>query len=86
MSSLHREQRLVIVVGLGAALYVLGQWLTSLGSTINSGWVAYAPSSKTFAPNGLQPWARLLIWLALIGTWTVSSFVFIKSDRPRQVD
>jgi hypothetical protein len=71
--SLNGAQRIVIVVGLGVALYALGEWLTALGSNLPYGWVAYAPVSGQFGPDGLHPWVRLLIWLALIALWVISS-------------
>lgn len=74
------------MVGLGFALYVIGEWLTSLGTTLNYGWVAYAPLSKQFAPDGLHPWVRLLIWLVLIGVWAVVSLTFLRSETKQQDD
>jgi len=84
MSFLNRAQRLVIVIGLGAALYALGQWLTSLGSNLPYGWVAYAPLSKQFGPDGLHPWARLLIWLALIVIWVATSALLLRSGTTNE--
>lgn len=86
MQSLNRAQRLVIVVGLSAALYELGQWLTSLGTNVNYGWVAYAPLSKQYAPDGLHPWARYVIWLVLIAIWAVASVTLLRSGTARQSD
>jgi len=86
MQSLNRAQRLVIVVGLSAALYELGQWLTSLGTNLNYGWVAYAPLSKELALDGLHPWVRYMIWLVLIAIWEVASVALLRSDTARQSD
>ena len=85
MSTLNRSQRLVIVVGLGAALYVLGQWMMSLGSHL-TGWVGYAPLSNQFPFQGLHPWLRLAIWLVLIALWVLSSAALLGSDNPREHD
>jgi uncharacterized membrane protein YwaF len=85
MAPLNRAQRLVMVIGLGFALYVLGQWLTSMGTNSNYGWVAFAPLSKQFAPiGGLHPWVQFLIWIVLTATWTFVSAALMKSDRPHQ--
>jgi heme/copper-type cytochrome/quinol oxidase subunit 1 len=86
MTPLNRSQRLVIVVGLSAALYALGQWLMSIGSNLNYGWVAYAPLSKEFAPDGLHPWVRLVIWLVLITIWALVSVALLRSYTPRESD
>jgi hypothetical protein len=82
---LNRAQRIVIVVGLGAALFVFGQWLTALGSHLPYGWVGYAPLSKEFGPDGLHPWVRLVIWLILIAIWAVTSAVLLRSEIGNQV-
>ena len=68
------------MVGLGAALYVLGQWLTQLGSALPYGWVAYAPLSNQYGPDGLHPWVRLLIWLVLIAAWVALSLTLLRTE------
>jgi hypothetical protein len=79
---LNRAQRIVIVVGLGAALYVLGEWLTGLGSDLPTGWIAYAPLSNQFNVTGLQSWVRAIIWIALIGVWATASVRLLRSESP----
>jgi uncharacterized membrane protein YwaF len=67
-------QRAVIVIGLGVALYLLGQWLIGSWQGGSSGWVAYAPLSQATSPvRILHPWVRLLIWLALTAIWVIAS-------------
>jgi hypothetical protein len=80
---LNRLQRLVIVAALAFVLYESGQWLTSLGSNLDFGWVAYAPLSKQFAPDGLHPWVRYVIWLALIAFWTLASVALLRTQSER---
>jgi hypothetical protein len=72
-NSLNRSQRLVLVVGLAAALYAFGLWLTGLGSNLREGWVAYAPLSNQFDITGLHPWVRLVVWILLIAVWAFTS-------------
>jgi heme/copper-type cytochrome/quinol oxidase subunit 1 len=78
----NTRQRIVLVIGFGAGLYLLGTWLTSLGEG-NFGWVAYAPLSNAVNtadfPGGLNLGARLLIWLALILIWVGTSVVLLRS-------
>lgn len=88
MGRLNRGQRIVLVVALGAALYVLGVYITTL-DTPGSGWVAYAPlsqvahSSFTGTPfAGLHPWVRLVVWLGLTVIWAGCSVALLRS-RPR---
>lgn len=76
----NSRQRLVVVVGFGIALYFFGGWITTRDTF--SGWVAYAPLSSTVnvPGSGLHPWVRLLIWLALILVWIVTSVVLLRTD------
>jgi hypothetical protein len=82
----NTAQRVVIVVGLGIALYLFGSWLIGYwefgGSPNSFGWVGYAPLSGTVSRPGLilHPWVRLLIWLALTTIWVVTSAVLLRSQ------
>ena len=80
------RQRVVVVIGIGAALFFFGSWLTTRGQG-GSGWVAYAPLSNTINASdlpgpGLHPWVRLLIWLALIAIWVVAGVVLLRTRSP----
>jgi hypothetical protein len=85
IAHLNSRQRVVVVVGLGVALYVVGDWITTVTSSF--GWVAYAPLSNTVSepPGGLYPWVRLVIWLVLILIWVFASVVLLRtgSDSER---
>lgn len=71
---LSQPQKIVIVLALAMALGAVGTYLAGLGSTPAFGWYAYAPLSRAAYPGaGLHGWARLLIWLALIGLWALLS-------------
>jgi uncharacterized membrane protein YwaF len=77
---LNDSQRGVIVVALGLAIYVFGQWLLDTweyGSRANFGWVAYAPLTN----NPLRiphPWFILAFWLVLIGVWLGASLAILR--------
>jgi len=86
MRFLNLPQRVAIVVGVGAAVYISGQWLTSLGSSVSFGWVAYAPLSNNLGPDGLHPWVRYVIWLVLITFWVLVSVAFLRSDASSGTD
>lgn len=81
---LNRGQRIVIVIGMAAALSALGGWITTRGGGRQFGWVAYAPLSNTYntpeGPGGLHPWVRLVIWLALIMVWAITSVLVLRSQ------
>lgn len=72
---LSQAQRIVVVVALGLAFGVVGNYLVNIGNTVRGGWYAYAPLSQALYPPraGLAGWLRLIIWLALIGLWALVS-------------
>jgi len=76
---LNQSQRIVIIVGLAFALYVLGEWLNGLGSTLNYGWVAFAPLGNQINNVGLHPWVRLVIWIVLVALWVAVSLRLLRS-------
>jgi heme/copper-type cytochrome/quinol oxidase subunit 1 len=77
---LSRAQRIVIIIGLGFACDVLGQWMMSIGSRANFGWVAYAPLSnaESSLAGGLYPWVRFVIWMILIVLWTGTALLLLR--------
>ena len=79
MPRLNLPQRIVSVIGLGAALYVCGLWAMTWGSHSFTGWTGYAPIPP--AVNALHLWVRLLIWLALIAIWAGSSVLVFRSPK-----
>ena len=77
---LSQPQKIVVVLALGMAFGAAGTYLAGLGSTSAFGWYAYAPLSQAaYAATGLHGWARLLIWLALIGLWALVSIPVLRS-------
>jgi len=81
---LGMAQRVVVVVALGLALGMVGSYLTSLGT--RTGWYAYAPLSRqVFQPTGVgEPgWLRLLIWLAMISVWALTSLRVLRQPPGR---
>lgn len=77
--SLNRSQAIVVVIGLGVALYVLGGWLTALGSQPLTGWTGYATLNTGDGFGGFHPWLRLIIWLVLIAVWVRSSTAILST-------
>src|ERR1035441_2331872 len=80
LSRLNFSQRIVVVVGLAPALYLVGDWTVSLGLHPFTGWVAYAPLSNTLGPfnQGLPPWVRLFIWLIFLAVWMIASLSLLR--------
>ncbi len=81
LSRLSPGQRVVLVIGLAAALVFVGDYVTSVGTV--TGWFAYAPASGTplLAPGGLPSWVRLLVWLVLVAVWIAGSLPLMRSPR-----
>jgi hypothetical protein len=78
---LGTAQRIVVVIALGLALGVLASYLTSLGT--RTGWYAYAPlSGQVFQPPGIgvPGWLRVIIWLAAISLWTLTSLRVLRQS------
>ena len=75
-------QRLVIVVGLGAALIAVGDFITGLGGGFPSGWTGY-PMPRVLVPfaTGMSAGPRLAVWLVLTALWVALS-LFIVRERP----
>jgi hypothetical protein len=88
---LNTRQRIVVVIGLGVGLYFFGGWVTTRGG-VGTGWVAYAPLSNTvntanYPGQVHHPWVRLIIWLALIIVWVLTSVVLLRSpSTPKAED
>lgn len=77
MGRRNRSQRIVAVIGLGTALFVVGVYLSTLGMFY--GWIAYAPLSRTTDPlvtPRLTPLEDLFLWLGLVTLW-VGAAVFL---------
>jgi heme/copper-type cytochrome/quinol oxidase subunit 1 len=85
---LGQAQKIVIVIALGMAFGAVGSYLVNLGNAARAGWYAYAPLTQQVYPPraGLAGWLRLIIWLALIGLWTLASVRVLRptpEDPPR---
>jgi hypothetical protein len=88
--TLNTRQRIVVVIGLGVGLYFFGGWVTTRGG-VGAGWVAYAPLSNTvntanYPGQGLHPWVRLIIWLALIAVWVLASVALLRSRSESETE
>ena len=68
-------QRVVVVVTLGLTLAIVANYLTGLGVPgVRTGWYAYAPlSGQVSLGTGEPGWLRLVIWLAAISLWALTS-------------
>jgi heme/copper-type cytochrome/quinol oxidase subunit 1 len=78
---LNIGQRVVVVVTVGLTLGVVANYLTGLGE--GTGWYAYSPLARQVLPPGLgEPgWLRLVIWLAAVGLWAVTSLLVLSQSQ-----
>jgi len=85
VSRFNRGQRIVAVVGLGVALWFVGEYVTTLGNPL--GVIAYAPLSKAIGPSGysLTSLERLLVWLGLVIAWVVGSMLLLRATENAQL-
>ena len=83
---LNMAQRVVVVITLGLALGIVASYLTGYftGLGVRTGWYAYAPLSGQLQPGIGEPgWLRLIIWLAAISLWALTSLrVLSQSPGP----
>ncbi len=88
-------QRVILTVGLAAALAVTGGYLTAAASgrqalsgqafSGHSGIVAYPvflSGGGPFPSGGAPGWARPLAWLALAGLWSAAALFLLSGPRP----
>jgi hypothetical protein len=86
---LNVGQRIVIVSGLGITLLLLGHWMASLNTHLQSGWVAFAPQNGSVnipTVGGLHPWVRLVIWVILVLVWVGASLLLLRNSPQGDVD
>jgi hypothetical protein len=77
------RQRVVLVVALGAVLWVFGDWVIEQSSPgIGTGWTSYAPLS-VFSGIELHPWAQAVLWLGLIVVWTIAALLILRESKPK---
>jgi hypothetical protein len=80
---LNFSQRIIAVIGLGGGLFVLGNWLTTLGSQLPRGWVGYAPLSSIVTFGATATWVRTLVWLAMLVLWAAAP-MYVLRDPPTE--
>lgn len=80
LRELSLRYKVVLLVALAAALWIVGQWAIVQASPFPMGWTGYAPLQVT-AGIGLHPWVQALIWLALIGVWTLAALLLLRESK-----
>jgi len=79
------RHKVVLLVALGGALWVLGQWIIEQARPSDFGWVAYAPLTASSA-LGLRPWVQAVLWLLLIAVWTAAALLLLREPTPPRAD
>jgi hypothetical protein len=83
---LNRSQRIVVVIALGVALYVLGTWFTAPQFPVASGWAGYAPLTSSFVRMRWSGGADLVLWFALIAVWVLVSTYLLRTRTTNRDD
>jgi hypothetical protein len=79
INALNRAQRIVLSIGLAAALGAIGRSVELWGrGAVDGGWFGYAPNTHAiFTPNAAflvrHPALDLLWWLFLVAVWAGAS-------------
>jgi hypothetical protein len=74
---------IVVALGaaLGAALDVLGGWVSSLETY--AGWISFAPlagnTNLSSSGGGLLPWERFAMWVGLTVLWAAAALVLLRT-------
>jgi hypothetical protein len=86
LRELGLRYRVVLLVALGAALWVLGQWVIEQASPLTGGfWTGSAPLTAS-SDLGLRPWVQAVLWLFFIAVWTVAALWLLREPKPGEVD
>jgi hypothetical protein len=88
IGSLGLAQRIVVILGLAAAVVAFGGYLQTVGhNSVDFGWFAYAPlNTSNAAPFHPQPaWAHLAIWAGVSVAWALASLLLIGSALGRRI-
>ncbi|HEY5304679.1 MAG TPA: hypothetical protein VIJ86_11590 [Acidimicrobiales bacterium] len=83
---LNRAQRVVIVVALGFAFFLLGDWLTILGTHLPYGSAEFTNINTPDIVGGFYPWVRFTIWMLLLAIWVGVSIPLLSNRKiePRE--
>ena len=85
LRELGLRYKVVLLVALGATLWVLGQWAIAEANPLSGFWTGSAP--LTSSPDlGLRPWVQAVLWLLLITVWTVAALWLLREPKPGEVD
>jgi heme/copper-type cytochrome/quinol oxidase subunit 1 len=80
--SVNLAQRVVLVIAFGAALYILGAYLTG-GTRVLTGWTGYAPLQAVplASRTGLSGTGSILLWLLFVTVWAAGSLMVLRTRR-----
>ncbi|ERR1019366_3585647 len=85
LRDLTLRYKVVLLVALGATLWVVGQWAIAEANPLSGFWTGYAPLTAS-SDLGLRPWVQAVLWLFLIAVWTVAALWLLREPKPGEVD
>jgi hypothetical protein len=87
----NRFQQVVAVIGLAVGLWLVGQYITTLGTlTAYRDLISpfYTPATDPFwyrAGADFTPAEQMLVWLGLVGVWVgLSTLIFKNQTKAKQ--
>ena len=85
INQLNRAQRVVLSIGLAAALVALGRAVELWGGGSGGGWFGYSPNTHAIFTDGSpfllrHPLLDLVWWLFLIAVWVAASVWLLTSQ------
>jgi hypothetical protein len=85
LRELALRYKVVLLVALGATLWVVGQWAIAEANPLSGFWTGSAP--LTSSPGlGLRPWVQAILWLFLIAVWTVAALWLLREPKSEPVE
>lgn len=85
LRDLSLRHKVVVLVALGAILWVLGQWAIEEASPLSSFWTGETP--LTSSPYlGLSPWVQAVLWLFLIAVWSIAALLLLHEPKRGEVE
>jgi hypothetical protein len=81
LDDFNRAQTIVLVIALGVALALIGFWFDGRDAVRTGGWFGYAPQTAVMTADRqrFSPLLSTIVWLGLVGVWTVASLRILSS-------
>ena len=83
-SRINRSQRIIIVIGLGALLFIVSSWMVTWGSHLPYGSATFTTQNHGFDVGGFHPWVKVAIWVVATALWAAVSIALMRTNPFRR--